>query len=368
MADGKSTYDPEVKQLLNMLTYKRPAGSESEEEFLDVFIRPLKGNVDTFTEDGFGNIFVRVGVTNGETLFSCHTDSVHRTAGRQVVAYDPFTQLIYKSSQHTDNECLGADDAAGVALLLEMIKAEVPGWYAFFRCEERGGQGSTFAAESNATFLSGFKRAIAFDRKGSTSVITHQAGGRCCSDAFAKALAEELNLLTNRSDFSPDSTGVFTDTANFTELIAECTNVSVCYDSEHTVNESLDLEAWLRLRAACIQLDWEALPTVRDPKVKDYGDWGYGNYSTWGKFSGALDFPAYEVGDATDEVMQMTFGKLVNWVKNSNPEDVAEIIFELTDRIYAMQDEQFYDRMDTTNLDDNDDDGYNTDRLDVGLR
>ena len=38
-------------------------------------------------------------------------------------------------------------------------------------------------------------------------------------------------------------------------------------------------------------------------------------------------------------------------------EDVAEIIFELTDRIYTMQDEQFYDRMDTTNLDDNDDDG-----------
>ena len=367
MADGKSTYDPEVKQLLNMLTYKRPAGSESEEEFLDVFIRPLKGNVDTFTEDGFGNIFVRVGVTNGETLFSCHTDSVHRTSGRQVVAYDPFTQLIYKSSQHTDNECLGADDAAGVALLLEMIKAEVPGWYAFFRCEERGGQGSTFAAESNATFLSGFKRAIAFDRKGSTSVITHQAGGRCCSDAFAKALAEEFNLLTNRSDFSPDSTGVFTDTANFTELIAECTNVSVCYDSEHTVNESLDLEAWLRLRAACIQIDWEALPTVRDPKVKDYGDWGYGNYG-WNKSSGALDFPAYEPESAADEVMQMTFGKLVTWVKNSNPEDVAEIIFELTDRIYAMQDEQFYDRMDTANLDDNDDDGYNTDRLDVGLR
>ena len=100
MADGKSTYDPEVKQLLNMLTYKRPAGSESEEEFLDVFVRPLKGNVDTFTEDGFGNIFVRVGVTNGETLFSCHTDSVHRTSGRQVVAYDPFLKAEDFEKEH----------------------------------------------------------------------------------------------------------------------------------------------------------------------------------------------------------------------------------------------------------------------------
>ena len=367
---NQTAYSSEVKQLLKMLTYKRPAGSESEEEFIDTFIRSLKDEVGEFIEDGFGNVFIRVGITNGETLFTCHTDSVHRTSGRQVVAYDTFTQLIYKSSQHTDNECLGADDAAGVALLLEMIKAKVPGWYAFFRCEERGGQGSTFAAESNAAFLSGFKRAIAFDRKGSTSVITHQAGGRCCSDAFAKALAEEFNLLTKRSDFSPDGTGVFTDTANFTELIAECTNVSVCYDSEHTVNESLDLEAWLRLRTACIQLDWEALPTVRDPKVKDYGDFGWGGSYGVGKRS-SMNFPAYEVEGAADEVMQMTFSQLIKWVKNSNPEDVAEIIFELTDRIYTMQDEAMYDRMDA-NQDNNDgfndDDGYYTDRLDVGLR
>lgn len=146
--------------------------------------------------------------------------------------------------------------------------------------------------------------------------------------------------------------------------------MSVCYDSEHTVNESLDLEAWLRLRAACIQLDWEALPTVRDPKVKDYGDFGWGGSYGMGKRS-SMNFPAYEVEGAADEVMQMTFSQLIKWVNNSNPEDVAEIIFELTDRIYAMQDEAMYDRMDA-NQDNNDgfndDDGYYTDRLDVGLR
>ena len=85
----------------------------------------------------------------------------------------------------------------------------------------------------------------------------------------------------------------------------------------------------------------------------------------------SLNFPAYEVEGTTDEVMQMTFSQLIKWVKNSNPEDVAEIIFEMTDRIYAMQDEAMYDRMDA-NQDNNDgfndDDGYYTDRLDVGLR
>lgn len=367
---NQTAYSSEVKQLLKMLTYKRPAGSESEEEFIDTFIRSLKDEVGEFIEDGFGNVFIRVGITNGETLFTCHTDSVHRTQGRQVVAYDPFTQLVYKSSQQSDGECLGADDAAGVALLVDMVKAGVPGWYGFFRCEERGGQGSSYVVDTNPEFLSGFKRAIAFDRKGSTSVITHQGCGRCCSDDFAMALVSEFNMLTGRGDFTPDNGGIFTDTANFVELIPECTNVSVCYDSEHTVNESLDLEAWLRLRTACIQLDWEALPTVRDPKVKDYGDFGWGGSYGVGKRS-SMNFPAYEVDGAADEVMQMTFSQLIKWVKNSNPEDVAEIIFEMTDRIYAMQDEAMYDRMDA-NQDNNDgfndDDGYYTDRLDVGLR
>ena len=361
---NQTAYSSEVKQLLKMLTYKRPAGSESEEEFIDTFIRSLKDEVGEFIEDGFGNVFIRVGIANGETLFTCHTDSVHRTSGRQVVAYDPFTQLVYKSSQQSDNECLGADDAAGVALLVEMIKSNVPGWYAFFRCEERGGQGSNYAVEISSEFLSQFKRAIAFDRRGSTSIITHQGYGRCCSDGFAKALAAEFNFLTGRNDFAPDDGGIFTDTANFTELIPECTNVSVCYDSEHSVNESLDLEAWLRLREACLKLDWESLPTTRDPKVKDMTGWGYGS-------SKSTSFAAYDTSDATDEVMQMTFSKLVKWVKNSNPEDVAEVLFEMTDRIYAMQDEAMYDRMDANQDNDdefNDDDGYYAARLDVGLR
>ena len=374
------TYSPEVKQLLKMLTYKRPAGSDSEEEFIDVFIRSLKDDVDAFVEDGFGNIFIRVGNTNQETLFTCHTDSVHRTSGRQLVAYDPFTQLIYKSTNQPDNECLGADDAAGVALLVGMINAGVNGWYAFFRYEERGGQGSDYAFSNNAEFLSTFKRAIAFDRWGGTSVITHQGYGRCCSDEFAAALAAELNTHTGTDSFCPDGTGIFTDTANFTSIIPECTNVSVFYDAEHTVNESLDLEGWLRLRSACFYIDWENLPTRRVPIDEEAIDWGYDTYRYTSKRSVKQTNP-WDAGETVFELRGMRYGQMLDWVKGnkSDPDAIAEVLYEMLDQIMALEEENadllselsgnynndvpphaYNDYMD-------DDDEFDA-RLDVGLR
>lgn len=376
--NSTATYSPEVKQLLKMLTYKRPAGSDSEEEFVDTFIRSLKDDVDEFIEDGFGNIFIRVGASNQETLLTCHTDSVHRTSGRQLVAYDPFTQLIYKSSQQSDNECLGADDAAGVALLVDMINAGINGWYAFFRCEERGGQGSSFAVKTNPQFLSKFKRAIAFDRRGGTSVITHQGFGRCCSDEFGVALAVELNTHTMTEAWLPDDTGVFTDTANFTHLIPECTNVSVFYDCEHTINESLDLEGWLRLRSACMYIDWESLPTCRDPKEVD--DWN--SFSYTGSFAkrSVQHVDPWDAGGIVDGLRGMRWGQMLDWVKDhkNDPDTIAEVLYEMVDQLCALEEQNadLQAELDgtyaTTDVpphayDMDDEDDYDS-RLDVGLR
>ena len=53
-----------VEEILTMLTYKRPGGSESEEAWLDRFVRPLKNhpNATQYVEDSFGNIFIEVAV------------------------------------------------------------------------------------------------------------------------------------------------------------------------------------------------------------------------------------------------------------------------------------------------------------------
>jgi len=77
-----------------------------------------------------------------------------------------------------------------------------------------------------------------------------------------------------------DDTGVYTDTAEFTEFIPECTNISVGYDREHTQSESLNLVHYQQLSSAAAQIDWDSLPTSRDPSVAESL---YDNYSTHGQ-------------------------------------------------------------------------------------
>ena len=234
--------------LIEMLRYRRPAGSKSERAFITRFIDVLPGVI----RDGFGNRLVRVG-EGSPILWSAHTDTVHRAEGMQKLTIDQ------GRIQAVNSNCLGADDTVGCFLLIEMIKAGVPGLYIFHREEEIGGNGSRHIARSTPEVLDGIDFAIAFDRKGYDSVISHQFG-RCCSDDFAKALAGVLG-----AGYRPDATGVFTDTANYTELIAECTNVSCGYFNEHTPIESVDIAFVRQLLDTLLAADFSGLVATRKP-------------------------------------------------------------------------------------------------------
>ena len=241
----------DYSRLYDMLTYRRPAGSKTEREFISRYI----DSVDGMQKDSYGNRYLRIG-ENSTTLFSAHTDTVHAKGGRQKIVVDSVGGFIYKD----DKQPLGADDATGIFIILHMIEAGVPGLYVFHRAEEVGGLGSGDIAKNRPEFLSGIDRAIAFDRKGSHSVVTHQLGERCASNEFSQSLAHELG-----GDYVPDNTGVFTDTANYTDIIPECTNLSVGYDNEHTEHELQDLSVLDRIIPILIALPWEELPTERDP-------------------------------------------------------------------------------------------------------
>jgi hypothetical protein len=199
----------------------------------------------------------------------------------QRIRYDSTKQCYFKG----DKQPLGADDAAGAWVMLEMIDAGVPGTYMFHRGEECGGLGSRHIANKHTDFLEMHDYAIAFDRRGSTSVITHQGYGRCCSDAFAQALADAIND-DGVSMYMPDDTGVFTDTANYTDDIPECTNLSCGYANEHSGNETLHLPTLFALRDACLRIDWASLPVARDPAVVEKYDFN--------KLYGGYDFGAYD--------------------------------------------------------------------------
>jgi hypothetical protein len=62
---------------------------------------------------------------------------------------------------------------------------------------------------------------------------------------------------------------VFTDTANYTRLIGECTNLSVGYFRQHGPTEHTSLAFAYRLRNALVAGDWTKLDFERKPGEKD---------------------------------------------------------------------------------------------------
>lgn len=231
-------------------------------------------------KDEWGNYFYKVG--ESRSIFAAHLDTVSK---EYVTVTHVFDGDLIKTDGRTT---LGADDKAGITVLLWMIQNNVPGLYYFFIGEEVGCIGSGKAAKSmdfshiNPVPKSGFykgnyDRIISFDRRDVGSVITFQSSSRCCSDDFADALCRELNQ-TRKMSYKKDTGGVYTDSAEFTHLIPECTNVSVGYYKEHTTSESQDIIHLTNLAEACVKVDWEKLPTKRDPKTNEWKDYSYPTY------------------------------------------------------------------------------------------
>lgn len=210
--------------------------------------------------DQIGNYYTIIG-ENPQTMFACHLDTVGavQTPIRLFSNDDDGDEIITSDGK----TILGADDKAGVAILMYMIANNVPGLYLFFLGEEVGCVGSSNLARifTKVDYLSNIKRVISFDRKNYHSVITRQAGGDCCSSEFATALCDELNK--NGMDMKPDPTGVYTDSACFTDDVQECTNISVGYFNEHRNAESQNISFLTRLAEAASKVNWDSLPSVR---------------------------------------------------------------------------------------------------------
>lgn len=263
------------RTLARALSMRRPHNSEGTKRLTQWLQANAPAHARVSIDDA-GNLHVDTrSAPSHRTLFVAHVDTVHRAPGPNKIRKTP-------THWHALGAPLGADDGAGVAMLMHLLHANVPGYFVFTQGEECGGIGATFLAEKHAELLSEFDRAIAFDRRGVDSVITHQGYGRCCSDAFADALSDALNG-DDRLMYLPDSTGVYTDTAEFVGVIPECTNISVGYEHEHSERECLNIAHFVALAERVVAIDWDSLPTQRDPSVKEskWGDLGSWEYD-WG--------------------------------------------------------------------------------------
>ena len=97
--------------LLDMHTYCRPAGTETERAFIAKYIAVLPGAY----QDHYRNWHVQIGESN--ILWSCHTDTVHNHEGRQTLHYDAVNQVLclsrkskHHSSLRTDSELFHTRD------------------------------------------------------------------------------------------------------------------------------------------------------------------------------------------------------------------------------------------------------------------
>lgn len=208
-----------------------------------------------YEKDDLGNYFIKIGETS--TMFTCHLDTA--CSEQKNVNHKIGSRFI-----ETDGKTiLGADDKAGMTVMLYMIENKVPGLYYFFIGEEVGCIGSN--AASGYYNFSDYTKCISFDRRGYDSVITEQFYGVCCSDEFAKEIATQLNKANLLFKFRPDPTGIMTDSASFMGDIPECTNISVGYFDEHKHIEKQDIQFLVNLCEAVVKVDWESLPVMRDP-------------------------------------------------------------------------------------------------------
>lgn len=263
-----------VGELTEMLGYCRPHGSDTEKRFIGKFLEPL----GIFTDEA-GNVIKQVG-DDTNVLWSSHIDTVHRREGIVPILIDGNIARVLQASGAS---CLGADCTTGVWIMMQMIRAKVPGLYVFHRGEEVGCIGSSHIHRQTPQLLNGIDMAIAFDRYGIDSVITHQMGERTCSDAFANSMIEQL------PGFQLDDGGVFTDTYTYIDLVPECTNLSVGYKGQHGMSEIQNLSFAQAMAEHMCSMDTTKLVVERDPSVSDYvsyrrgpsprgGGWYYDSY------------------------------------------------------------------------------------------
>ena len=339
-----------INTLVEMLGYKRSHGTKSHIAFLKRYLLPVFGQ-----PDGDGN-FVKIIGDRPRVAWLSHHDSVHRNDGMQKVrigrgyvedkfvkSTTPAPKTNYYSSLnhqfgtgfasgtyktikvessflhaqlHRSNrqECLGADCATGMWLMLCMIQAGIEGVYVIHAEEESGCNGSRKIVASKPDWLQYIDAAISFDRKGYKSIITHQTGQRTCSDAFAESLSDAIGL-----GMECDTGGSYTDSNEYKYVVPECTNVSVGYFDQHTSMERQDLDFATTLRQNLCSGSFNALKIERDPKdfyersfyerrsgrvyETTMSDLVFDNYDEIGMF---LEQCGYTVEEMQEEIMKLS--------------------------------------------------------------
>ena len=190
--------------------------------------------------------------------------------------------------------CLGADDGAGLAVMLNLMLNGVLGGYCFTTGEEVGGVGADTVATGATSFLKQYKIAIEIDRKGETDMVYEQGVGECASKEFAQWLCDTLGM-----GHKPSDKGSYTDVATFAEFIPENVNIASGYINAHSANEQVNLVYLDKLADALRSVDWSKAVVKRKAgefNLKPYYYDDFGKYTYGGKYYANVNNPVVDTG------------------------------------------------------------------------
>lgn len=224
------------KQLEDLLDIHAPSGKEKP---VRRYLKPILDELmDSVEIDTYGNLLATKTIGNGRgavVMLSAHMDTVRGVQPDKIVIEDSgvYTAQLPSGKQTV----LGADDRAGIAIVLEVIR-NIPESFngvvkvAFSREEEIGCVG---AERMNPSFYQDVDLAIVCDRKGSRDIVAG-SGYAFCSNMVGQFL-EGVGELADM-DYKCVEGGT-SDACTFSESGINSVNLSVGYYGEHTAKETL---------------------------------------------------------------------------------------------------------------------------------
>lgn len=271
------------KLLEKILTTRRCHNSQGELQFAAWLHGQLKSLGYEPKAMAEGCVVVENGPS--KVMFSCHIDTVHSkqesdTSPTQNLFYDDAMQHIFLNDE--TSTCLGADDGAGIYIMLKMLEAKVKGTYVFHRGEEKGCIGSRAMLAKHLEWIEKHDACIAFDRPNEHEIIIEQSGLVCASETYGRALAAAFNTLNSDFKYEISRRGVVTDSKTYAYAISECINIGVGYAQQHGKEEYQNVAHLEALKDAVIALEWDKLPITRvcpeAPKPRVYENDYRGHY------------------------------------------------------------------------------------------
>lgn len=268
------------KQFIKLLGIHGVSGDEGK---VRDYLKPILTNMmDSVEVDNYGNLLAtkKVGNGNGATvLLSAHMDTVRGVvADRSIIEKDGIIT--------SDKGALGADDRAGIAVILEVLRNVEQLSFAgtikvaFSREEEIGCVG---AKHIDKNWYSDVDLAIVVDRRGNRDIVVgcYQA---FCSDAVGNFF-EEVSKMQGM-DWKAVEGGV-SDAMTFSSNGINSVNLSVGYRNEHTDKEYVVFED-MRDTARLILQAFAVINTFYGTfgNVPQYNTWveDYKSYSKYGSY------------------------------------------------------------------------------------